>query len=355
MAENSKKMLIIVALGVFLVGALGGCKAINKARENAGYRTFWDVKDPAVLLYKSDPPEPGCARSLDTWQNKVANFAGQNPVVRRGTSHTRVERDRIVREHMAHIDQYHEAYKMALHLEISTDKFIFDFADLGLTFAATITGGESAKSLLSAAALLVSGTGMAIDDNYLKTQAAEAIISQLDTNRNDVRLLIEKKLLDQDGVQYPIAQADVDLLNYFASGSIVNAILGLAKESADRNKKSKEKLALLPKDPVAVNKARIEKWLTAANSETKKNFAEYLIEQGFVDEADAVPVVPEEAPDPDADEDSDTTPIVPVDSVVTEAVATPAVTAKTVGTWLFSDQATPERVKAILIDMNVPQ
>lgn len=151
-------------------------------------------------------------------------------------------RDGYARRILGLIDEYHDRYRMQLHMDIASGATGFDFAQLGLSFATTVVGGATTKSVLGAVNTMVTGAELSIRQNFLNDQAMLTILSQMDADRAKRRLEINQALNRSGDDRYPLEAVRNDLLLYFHDGSLVTALLSVSKKTAETAEKNQRAL-----------------------------------------------------------------------------------------------------------------
>ncbi len=132
---------------------------------------------------------------------------------------------------MAEIDYVYHNYEVALFMNEGAFRVAGDVLQLGLGTASTITNGERAKTVLSAALTGVSGVNLSIDKNFFRQQTVQALLSSMQANRDRIKTTILKRL-SEDAVSYPFQAARSDLTAYFFAGTLPAALQQLHQTAA---------------------------------------------------------------------------------------------------------------------------
>lgn len=143
-------------------------------------------------------------------------------------------RDEIAFAALALVEEHAQRSRIRLATARAAHDAAGDLAVIGLTTAATLTGGEAVKSALAAAAAAVVGANHAIDARFLNEQTTAAIIAQMDANHRVARERIEQRLRTADDSAYPLAAVDLDLIECVYAGTAAGAVAALADEAALR-------------------------------------------------------------------------------------------------------------------------
>lgn len=146
----------------------------------------------------------------------------------------RTMRDAIVFAALAWIEEHAQRSRIRLATARAAHDAAGDVAVIGLSAAATLAGGEAVKSALSATAAALVGANRAIDVRFLNEQNTAAIITQMETNHLAARAAIEARLRAMDDAAYPLAAADIDLIDCLYAGSPTRALASLADEASLR-------------------------------------------------------------------------------------------------------------------------
>lgn len=138
---------------------------------------------------------------------------------------TVIERNNCVYFFMAMIDQAYYKYQASLFQAVNSGNAASDIVSLGLTSAATLAGGATAKSILSAIATGVNGAKGKIDADVLYNKSVELILTQMDADRADWKSRILNQIKNDN--DYNIYAASADLLSYYQAGTWTHAVLAL--------------------------------------------------------------------------------------------------------------------------------
>ncbi|MEM8876215.1 MAG: hypothetical protein AAGD32_18375 [Planctomycetota bacterium] len=237
----SSRLLCAALLGVCVcfVGAGSGC--------NLKSRSFYSVKDPAVVLYRAG--RPGWFRERTNWQAQLDRFMGYKAGGASEGTHLPYKCDELgsadkvevyVRHYLDVIFAYHSAYNASIYFRIASGKTLFDVTEIGLALATTIVGGETSKTILAAITTAVLGIEESLSEQFLQNQTSFAILNQMKAQANTKRAAIIRQL-NASGYETK-GEADVVLVDYFESGSLVSAITQLSEDAAAAAKESEREL-----------------------------------------------------------------------------------------------------------------
>jgi hypothetical protein len=107
--------------------------------------------------------------------------------------------------------------------------------------AGTVTGGESAKSILAAISTSVTGTKGAFDKNVYFQKSAHVLIGRMRALRKEALVPIRTGIL-QPADKYPLSQALLDVESYFVAGTVPSAVLDIDKGSEDKKTEAEDKV-----------------------------------------------------------------------------------------------------------------
>jgi hypothetical protein len=138
-------------------------------------------------------------------------------------------RNQILSDLMAIIDYNYHQYEWALRDDSSIKDTSVDIVTLGLTAAATASGAEQVKTILSATAAGVIGANASIDKNVFKNNTIQVLQLQM----RSLRAEREEQLIRGMGkpdADYPLQAGIRDIVAYYYAGSITGALIALTAE-----------------------------------------------------------------------------------------------------------------------------
>jgi hypothetical protein len=144
-------------------------------------------------------------------------------------------RDAVIAARLQIMDQNFQVFKTQLRAQIAGLNLGTDLAALGLTAAAAVTSGGTAKAL-AAASTGVIGVGTAFNKDTLFQQTVPAIFAQMDADRSSVLLRIRTAQAQADVTKYPLALALTDLTAYERAGTLESATATLAQNASNQAK-----------------------------------------------------------------------------------------------------------------------
>lgn len=189
------------------------------------------------IFWKSCPsPTPWEKDLASKWQRPYDSiFDYQELYKKSAKDDAKRYRNDYINEMFAMIDEEQLHYQLSLRQTRAFADFFMDLGVLGLTAAGAVVGGEATKAILSVAASGLTGTKIAVSKAFYEESAISAILNQMDTSRNEKKLLIREKMISAID-DYPMSQAKAEMLEYLFSGSIIVAIKGLAEEAGARKR-----------------------------------------------------------------------------------------------------------------------
>ena len=186
-----------------------------------------------------DPFAPGAPPFLDSTRTELIKKYNDWPKVIDEYEHAdaasrQTKRDRIVEDLLTLVDTKYYDFRRSLYTGRAVTDLGFDLTNLGLSFAATISGGEQTKTILSALIAGVTGTKLAVNENLFTNKTSLAIITKMDAMRTAQRLKIETQL-DRNAQEYPLHSALKDVADYYDAGTVITALTAIT-ETASQEK-----------------------------------------------------------------------------------------------------------------------
>lgn len=149
-------------------------------------------------------------------------------------------RDRIAQALAAAIDLRYADYELGMFDAHRYGGFGATLASLGLTTAASVSGGAPAR-LLAALATGVTGAREAFEREVLAERTVVALQTAMQARRNEIGARVRRGL-QLDATVYPFGSALADLFAYFRAGTLVGAVVGLGEAAGDQAQRSRERL-----------------------------------------------------------------------------------------------------------------
>ena len=147
-------------------------------------------------------------------------------------------RNEIIDDLKGLINQNFRDYEVGLRTGKNFKDLIATLSSMGLTAAATVTGGQTTKAILSAIATGVIGANAAFDKEFFKDTTIEVILLEME----NVRAQQEKLINDGKGksvTDYTLNQAIDDLVEYYNAGFVTRALTSLAAKAGLEAQSSK--------------------------------------------------------------------------------------------------------------------
>jgi hypothetical protein len=128
-----------------------------------------------------------------------------------------------------------EIYFTDFQARLWADNNIFstgsDLIVLILTGLGATTGDATTKAALSAASAGIVGARGAISKDIYYQRTLPAILAQMSANRDNVKASILDSINKKDDVQYPLAQAEMDLQTLQRASGIVDAVQSVTNDA----------------------------------------------------------------------------------------------------------------------------
>ncbi|MEP6663559.1 MAG: hypothetical protein ABJC04_07830 [Verrucomicrobiota bacterium] len=219
---KTEKFYLIASAIMLLLAS--GCGTFRN-NGNFGYNEPFNFNSPKVRKY-----------SFDSQKFREAyDIAKTNGVA--GEAIAKMERNQILGELMLVIDASHGRMERNLRGGKTGFDLLADFAELGLTGAAAVTGGAETKAILAAIATGVKGADLAINKRVFQDQALEAIQAQM----RAAQLLRKAEIIKgmkRSTTSYPLELGLADIVQYFYDGSLTRAFQNLVATAKEKEKTS---------------------------------------------------------------------------------------------------------------------
>jgi len=215
-----------VALGVFLLGALAlsACAGAGTTRTNVSPGGVDSESRPEVINDEVLEMEKKyyVAGVLDTYNSLAGDPVRQ-----------REYRDEVINGRIYVIDYYYNKFRQNMRGVKPDTNIVTDIAVLGLDAADAINPARRAKEILLAISGGLTGPGASVDKDDFYDEALPALISKMDSLRLERLVLIRQRMKygTQGENPYTLGAAMIDVNNYFQSGTISGALLGITKSS----------------------------------------------------------------------------------------------------------------------------
>jgi len=147
-----------------------------------------------------------------------------------------------------------------------------DLTVLVLSGLAATTGGAATKSALAAASAGIVGAQGVVNKDLYYQKTLPALISQMQANRERVRLRIIQNLIQQPDGAYPLNSAEIDLKRLEEAGSLVNAMNDISQQATTQKKGTEQQIQQQLRS------------LTFSSSDTATKLQAWLYSKGNVDQ-----------------------------------------------------------------------
>ena len=194
---------------ILLCLSLAGCGANRGMRINPAY--------PKELQTKS-------SLSRDQVLDKVKDVTARN---------------QAIETILVLINQNYRDYKSAIYEGRATFDTVNDLVLLGITGMTTTMGTAATKTALGAVSTGLIGAKASVDKNFFANASRDALFAKMDALREAALTTIlqnEKK----DFATYSMQQAFRDLDDYYAAGTVIEAVQAISATSGQEKKESKE-------------------------------------------------------------------------------------------------------------------
>lgn len=223
----SQKFYSAAALNAFLLGALlfSACAGAGTARTNTAPAGVDGESRPEVINDEVLEMEKKyyVAGVLDTYNSLAADPVRQ-----------REYRDEVINGRIYVIDYYYNKFRQNIRGSARPDSnIVTDIAVLGLDAADAINPARRAKEILLAISGGLTGPDTSLDKDDFYDEALPALIAKMDSLRLERLVLIRQRMKygTQGESPYTLGAAMIDVNNYFQSGTISGALLGITKSS----------------------------------------------------------------------------------------------------------------------------
>ncbi|HTQ12982.1 MAG TPA: hypothetical protein VMH86_03830 [Rhizomicrobium sp.] len=152
-------------------------------------------------------------------------------------------RDQVIAACIKAIDRNYAQFKVKLQEDAVGANLATDLASLGLSGAAAITKGQTAKQFAQGSTVVI-GIGTAINKDVFYEQALPAVESAMDANRATLLAgILNSEKNDPDATSYTLTSAALDLDAYQSAGNIYTAIAVLTKTASDASQQASQDVA----------------------------------------------------------------------------------------------------------------
>lgn len=209
----------ILVLALFVGASLAsGCSTFRGAPAAPVERRL--VEDKAFVDVEAE------MKTLATTQNKNA-------------------RDASIRKLMALIDIRYLHFRNDIVSNRKHTKSASNALLLATDIAATLTESTGVKDNYIALSALIRGGDTIYDKDYLFDRTIDALVAQMDANRKAKQVELYRRML-QSVEQYPAQAAIADVFDYYYTGTLNGALIGVQQSAAEQEKKSEQELLRIP-------------------------------------------------------------------------------------------------------------
>lgn len=153
----------------------------------------------------------------------------------------RAIRDKFIDGRIVLMDMHYNQFIASASMNRKSIDTAGDAALLGLTFAGTITGGETAKTALAAAATGVTGLKLSIDKNFFYEKTMPVLVATMTAQRKQVLSSILQGRIKPTS-QYSLANAIADLNSYYLAGTFIGALQTIQSEAGKSETEANAKI-----------------------------------------------------------------------------------------------------------------
>ncbi len=155
-------------------------------------------------------------------------------------------RNVVMNRMMRVIDYVYFQFENDLYVSRATGSFLGDAIDFGANFAATITNGERAKTIINAAIIAFRGGRRSASMHYFQEQTADVLITKMQTSRNrSLAGMLQQMKFNVD--DYPLDAGLRDVIGYFYAGTLPRALQELKQDASIDAKAANDKILELKK------------------------------------------------------------------------------------------------------------
>ncbi|MGJ7570907.1 hypothetical protein ACSFBX_10270 [Variovorax sp. RB2P76] len=156
------------------------------------------------------------------------------------------------------IDRQYAEFRGSLYAQRVGTAVGVDMATLGLNIAGVLATGERTKTAMNALSGGLIGGKASIDKNVYFDRTLPAMLSQMEGQRNTVRLRMLAGM-DESTERYPLMQAAADLEEYFTAGTLGGAVSAITQQASVAEATSTAKLAArLPNESEVTTKLKAQ-------------------------------------------------------------------------------------------------
>ncbi|CAG1005740.1 hypothetical protein PHYC_03258 [Phycisphaerales bacterium] len=220
----------VLAFGLaLLVGVLSACSANRGPRQPDPI-----AAQSAVILYTTTEWNSDQAQYDTAFQ---AYLRDQSDANRQAAT---VHRNRMVNRLRADIRSAHLEYEDRIVRGMANWNIGADMAELAMSAAITITGGERAKTVMAAILTAMQGTRHSVDKHMFREKTADILVSSMRQARIAKDTEIVGKLADLAVDKYDLEEAKCDLVDLYFAGTLPEAFQRLAAQVGAEQQKAQD-------------------------------------------------------------------------------------------------------------------
>ena len=167
---------------------------------------------------------------LTEWETRVLPTSGTYAA----------QRNARLSQGMLQIDTAYEQFRGEYFANRAAIDTVGDLVGLGLN-GATVFSGAAAAPALAAAAAAVIGTRSVLDRNLFAETSRVVVLMTMDAARAEARVAIVVGMT-QSIEDYPLDLGMLDLVTYYRSGSVLNAMVTIGAGSVERSQRADQML-----------------------------------------------------------------------------------------------------------------
>lgn len=149
-------------------------------------------------------------------------------------------RNKVVYSTAREIDRAYYDFKNAFFGDRATMETLLDIAQIGLSSAGTLAGGEMVKAILAATATGITGSRLSYNKNFFKEKTPDLLLSRMDALRAEQWSQMNLKLTSSVDDGYSLYEAERDMSAYYQAGTLEAAFQNIVAESGATQQKAEE-------------------------------------------------------------------------------------------------------------------
>lgn len=259
-----KKVIFFLLLCIVVLAA--GCPKTTPKQPGV-FGKITDRQDDFLIKFDNELARYDCLLEGRTWTQTttVTQASGKSRTKSASTSNCSGEfkmptadqqaQARIVRNDVANqlirfTDYNYFQFETDLYIKRATGSVLADITDTGANFAATITNGARAKTIINAAIIAFRGGRKSVSLHYFREQTGEILITKMQTSRNRVLKELIVQLRDKNVDEYPLDAALGDVIRYFYAGTLPRALQELQQDTSVAAQLARQEILILKDVPI---------------------------------------------------------------------------------------------------------